>query len=102
MTIEIKHRVLTTVDTTHIELPYRFKTDEYYFGEEIVMITEHLDLVKIHLSPGHNSMSITKKDIPSIEEFIEDKYKKYKVTPMTEEEFNEKLNEFIKHTTYIQ
>lgn len=102
MTIEIKHRVLTTVGATHIELPYRFKTDEYYYAQEVIMITQDFEVVKVHLSDGHNSMSITKRDIAFVEEFIEDKFRKNNATEITAEEFNEKLNEFIKHTTHIQ
>ena len=102
MTIEIKHQVLTTVDTTSINLPYRFTTNQYAYSDEVVMITEELKTIRVFLGEGHCSMIVTQRTEEDIQKLLDSTFKDYKVTELTADEFQEKINKFITQAKEIK
>ena len=98
MTIQVRVRVLTTVDTEEVNLPFCFRSGEYYLTEECVMITEDFKIVRVFLSDTHNSMVVTQKTNEQVQEYLEDTFKKYKVKDMTVSEFQEKVKTFVSQT----
>lgn len=98
MTIQVRVRVLTTVDTEEVNLPFCFASGEYHLTEECVMITEDFKIVRVFLSDTHNSMSVTQKTNEQVQEYLEDTFKKYKVKDITVSEFQEKVKTFVSQT----
>lgn len=98
MTIQVRVRELTTVDSQEINLPLCFSTDEYYLTYECVMITEDLKVVRLFLSDTHNSMVVTQKTNEQVQEYLEDTFRKYKIKEITISEFQEKVNTFVSQT----
>ena len=102
MTIEIKHQVLTTVDTTSINLPYCFKTNQYAYCDEAVMITEDLKTIRVFLGEDHCSMIVTQRSEEEIQKLLDSTFKDYKVTELTADEFQERVNKFITQAKEIK
>lgn len=102
MTIEIKHQVLTTVDTTSINLPYCFTTNQYAYSDEVVMITEELKTIRVFLGEGHCSMIVTQRTEEDIQKLLDSTFKDYKVTELTMEQFQERINKFITQAKEIK
>jgi tRNA U54 and U55 pseudouridine synthase Pus10 len=102
MTIQVRVRVLTTVDTEEVKLPFCFSTSEYSYSCECVMITEDLKIVKVFSGDTHNSMSISQRTDEQVQEYLEDIFKRYSITEMTTSEFQERINKFISQTTDIK
>jgi len=92
MTIEVKHQVPVTVETTYVELPYYFTTDYYTHAEQVFAIREDFSLTTVYFNDGYVSMSVKMLGSEEkVSEFLESHFKSNKVTQITKEQFKETL-----------
>jgi uncharacterized protein YpuA (DUF1002 family) len=66
------------------------------------MITEELKTIRVFLGEGHCSMIVTQRTEEEIQKLLDSTFKDYKVTELTADEFQEKINKFITQAKEIK
>jgi len=59
-TVSIKHRVLTTIDTTEIKLPFFFTSGNY--SKSYCCLTEDLRLIDVHYNSMYTNIDVKRYD----------------------------------------
>lgn len=94
MTIEIKHKVPTTVQTTEIKLPYYFKTIARVQSKSCWAVLEDLSVVHPYCGENYVAISVSKHDsVEEVASFMENYYRNFKLEEVTEEYYKEVVKE---------
>jgi len=102
MTIQIKTKIVTTLETEHIDLPFCYVIYEFGSSEECMMITEDFKLVSVFFGDEHKSLTITQRTREQAQQYLETIWHKRTIREMTKSEFQEKINKFISKTNEIK